>query len=250
MGIIEAQNLKKYYRINVEEYVPAIKGIDAINIAEGEFVCIMGPSGSGKSTLLNILTTIDAPTKGEVKINDASIYLLSETTLSKLRYAYFGFIFQELNILMELSIYDNIAIPLIMARIPKTAIQERIEKVADEVGIVDILHKMPSECSGGQLQRVAVARAMITNPKIIVADEPTGNLDAKTSDKILTLFKGLHQNKKTILLVTHDCYVASYASRVLYLKDGRIECELIKEKQSQKTFFDQIVKLNASELEG
>jgi len=244
MSFVEAKNITKNYRIDFENQVEAIKKINDITISEGEFVCIMGPSGSGKSTLLNILTTIDLPTKGKILVNQKNVRVLSENALCTLRYEYLGFIFQELNILGDFTIYDNIAIPLVMASVKKDEIKKRVEKITTDLGINRLLIKYPHECSGGQLQRVAIARALITNPKLIVADEPTGNLDANTTDEILKLFEKFYQNGDTIIMVTHDPYVASFASRVLYLEDGLLDDEICRSELSQKAFFDKIIEMN------
>jgi len=247
MSIIEGKKITKKYQIDLRTYVDAINGID-INIENGEFICIMGPSGSGKSTLLNILTTIDLPTKGKILIDQQNIRKFSENQLCKFRYRYLGFVFQDLNLLKDYSIYENISIPLTMAGVKKSKIKLKVEEVADRLGIMNLLYKKPSQCSGGQLQRVAIARALITDPRLIVADEPTGNLDANTTDEVLALFQKFYQAGNTIVMVSHDCYVASFASRVIYLKDGLLEGEVKRGSATQKEFFDQIVVMNAEEL--
>ncbi|MFV0393573.1 MAG: ABC transporter ATP-binding protein [Coprobacillaceae bacterium] len=247
--ILEAKNITKIYGLDTKNPVTALTGV-SLTIDEGEFVCIMGPSGSGKSTLINNISTIDIPTKGFVFINNEEIREMSEGKIGKFRYENLGFIFQEFNLLDSLTVFENIAVPLTLAKVPKDEIHKRIEEVAIKLGVNELLAKYPGDCSGGQRQRVAICRALVTNPKLIVADEPTGNLDSKNSHELLSLFKELNEKEGvSIVMVTHDSMIASYSSKLLYIKDGVIDVTLTRDQMTQKEYFYKIVDINSSETQ-
>ena len=208
----------------------------------------MGPSGAGKSTFINNLSTIDLPTKGFVYINGKEVRQMSEREIGRFRYENLGFIFQEFNLLDSLTIFENIAVPLTLAGKKKKDIQESVNQIAKKLGVEMILNKYPSECSGGQRQRAAICRALVTKPKLIVADEPTGNLDSKNSHELLSLFRDLNVNSGvSILMVTHDPKIASYSSKLLYIKDGVIDETIERQNMSQKEYFYKIVDINSTE---
>lgn len=246
-SVLNAKNVKKIYGLYDEQKVEALKGIN-LDMVEGEFVCIMGPSGSGKSTLLNVMSTIDLPTKGFVHINGTNVNGMTEYELGQFRYKNLGFIFQEFHLIDSLTIFENIAIPLSLANVNKAEIKERVEAMAKQLNIEMTLQKKPRECSGGQRQRVAIARALVTNPKLIVADEPTGNLDSQNSHELLSIFRRLNKEQGvTILMVTHDATIASYSTKMLRIKDGEIEVELAADGMNQKEYFYKIVEANSQE---
>ncbi len=246
-SVLNAENVKKIYGLYDEQKVEALKGIN-LDMVEGEFVCIMGPSGSGKSTLLNVMSTIDLPTKGFVHINGTNVNGMTEYELGQFRYKNLGFIFQEFHLIDSLTIFENIAIPLSLANVNKAEIKERVEAMAKQLNIEMTLQKKPRECSGGQRQRVAIARALVTNPKLIVADEPTGNLDSQNSHELLSIFRRLNKEQGvTILMVTHDATIASYSTKMLRIKDGEIEVELAADGMNQKEYFYKIVEANSQE---
>ena len=246
-SVLNAKNVKKIYGLYDEQKVEALKGIN-LDMVEGEFICIMGPSGSGKSTLLNVMSTIDLPTKGFVHINGTNVNGMTEYELGQFRYKNLGFIFQEFHLIDSLTIFENIAIPLSLANVNKAEIKERVEAMAKQLNIEMTLQKKPRECSGGQRQRVAIARALVTNPKLIVADEPTGNLDSQNSHELLSIFRRLNKEQGvTILMVTHDATIASYSTKMLRIKDGEIEVELDANGMSQKEYFYKIVEANSQE---
>ncbi|KXA12061.1 ABC transporter ATP-binding protein, partial [Clostridium perfringens] len=222
------------------------KAIDNINfkVDKGEFVGIMGPSGSGKTTLLNCISTIDNVTTGSIVINGKDITKLKAKQLEKFRRDELGFIFQDFNLLDTLTAYENIALALtIQGKKPKE-IDSLIKKVAKSLGIDGILNKFPYQISGGQKQRVASARAIVTNPSLILADEPTGALDSKSARMLLDSFESLNKDlEATILMVTHDAFTASYAHRILFIKDGKIFNELVRGTDSRKEFFDRIIEV-------
>lgn len=229
---------------------PVTIALDAVDLSvyEGDFVCIMGPSGSGKTTLLNVLSTIDRPSKGMVRIQGENIRKMGDIALGNFRNKYLGFIFQQFNLLENLSIFDNVAMPLSIANLTDEEIIVRVQDIAKKVGIESLLDKFPNECSGGQCQRCAVARALVSNPKLIVADEPTGNLDSKNTHEILQLLRKLNrEDGVTILLVTHDSMIASYADQLLFLMDGKIDTILTKENDTQKAFYYRIMEVTSQE---
>lgn len=221
-AIIELKGIEKSFGIYRTNRKVVLKNID-LTIEQGDFVTILGPSGSGKTTLLNILSSLDRPTKGIVKINDESIDLMLEYQLAKCRQENIGFIFQEFYLLEELSVYDNIASYLYLKKLTENQMNDQIHEITRKVGIEDLLDKQVKECSRGQQQRVVIARALVNQPKIIVADELTGNLDYQNKKAILDLLVDLNHQGITIVQVTHDLDCATYSHRVLYLKDGMIQ---------------------------
>ncbi|HHX61012.1 MAG TPA: ABC transporter ATP-binding protein [Epulopiscium sp.] len=220
------------------------KAIDNISfkVAKGEFVGIMGPSGSGKTTLLNCISTIDTVTTGHIVINGQDITTLKEKDIEKFRRDQLGFIFQDFNLLDTLTAYENIALALTIQNRKATEIDDIIKQVAVKLDITEVLNKYPFEMSGGQKQRVASARALVTEPSLILADEPTGALDSKSSRLLLDSFEKLNKEfEATILMVTHDAFTASYAHRILFIKDGRIFNEIIRGNDTRKEFFNKII---------
>ncbi len=238
--ILELEKVEKYYGSRSS----LTKAIDNISftVEEGEFVAIMGSSGSGKTTLLNVISTIDRVTAGHIYVNGEDITELRGEELNRFRREELGFIFQDFNLLDSLTAYENIALALSIQNCDVHEIEDRIKTVARELNIQNVLEKFPYQMSGGQKQRVASARAIITNPKLVLADEPTGALDSKSSRMLLEQFESLNRNlKATILMVTHDAFAASYATRVIFIKDGKIFNEIRKGKDSRKKFFDEII---------
>ena len=241
-NVLEVKNIEKYYG-NKSNLTKAISGI-SFNVAEGEFVGIMGASGSGKTTLLNCISTIDRVTAGTILINNQDITKLKGNKLNKFRREELGFIFQDFNLLDTLTAYENIALALTIQKVNPHEIDKRVKEVAEKLNISEILNKYPYQISGGQKQRVASARAIITNPKIVLADEPTGALDSKSARQLLETFESLNQNLgATILMVTHDAFTASYADRIIFIKDGKIFNEIIKGKDTRKEFFEKIIEV-------
>ena len=241
-NVLEVKNIEKYYG-SKSSLTKAIDNI-SFNVEEGEFVGIMGASGSGKTTLLNCISTIDRVTSGKIIINGEDITILRGNKLNKFRREELGFIFQDFNLLDTLTCYENIAIALTIQRVSPNKIDERVNKIAEKLDIKDILKKYPYQISGGQKQRVASSRAIITNPKLVLADEPTGSLDSKSARQLLETFDTLNSNlNATILMVTHDAFTASYASRILFIKDGKIFNELIKGNDTRKEFFEKIIEV-------
>ena len=235
--IVEIKRIEKYYG-NKSSLTKAIDGI-SFDVDKGEFVAIMGASGSGKTTLLNCISTIDKVTAGNIYVGGIDITKLKNKELNRFRREELGFIFQDFNLLDTLTAYENIALALSIQNVGAKEIDSKIKKVAYDLDIEDVLNKYPYQMSGGQKQRVASARAIITNPKLILADEPTGALDSKSSKMLLERFNHLNKNlMATILMVTHDAFTASYASRVIFIKDGRIFNELLRAGRSRKEFFD------------
>lgn len=248
--ILKAKNLTKVYNLNLDNEFEALHDIN-FQVMDGDFICVMGPSGSGKSTFINNISTIDMPTKGLVYINDIEVHTMSANEIGKFRYQNLGFVFQEFNLLDSHTLYENIAMPLALAKVKKQDIHKRVIDIAKKMDIEQLLNKHPQECSGGQRQRAAICRALITNPKIIVADEPTGNLDSHNSHELLSIFSHLnHQQGVTIIMVTHDPLIASYSSRLIYIKDGIIEKTIEREQMTQDEYFEKIMALNAQESRG
>lgn len=238
--IVEIKRIEKYYG-NKSSLTKAIDGI-SFDVDKGEFVAIMGASGSGKTTLLNCISTIDKVTAGNIYVGGIDITKLKNKELNRFRREELGFIFQDFNLLDTLTAYENIALALSIQNVGAKEIDSKIKKVAYDLDIEDVLNKYPYQMSGGQKQRVASARAIITNPKLILADEPTGALDSKSSKMLLERFNHLNKDlMATILMVTHDAFTASYASRVIFIKDGRIFNELLRAGRSIKEFFDEII---------
>lgn len=240
--VLEVKNIEKYYG-NKSNLTKAIDNI-SFTIEKGEFVGIMGASGSGKTTLLNCISTIDRVTAGKIIINNQDITILKGNNLNKFRREELGFIFQDFNLLDTLTAYENIALALTIQKVKPKEIEERVQEIAKKLEITDILNKYSYQISGGQKQRVASARAIITNPKLVLADEPTGALDSKSARQLLESFENLNQKlSATILMVTHDSFTASYASRILFIKDGKIFNELIKGESTRKEFFEKIIEV-------
>ncbi len=241
-NILEVKNIEKYYG-NKSNLTKAIDGI-SFNIEEGEFVGIMGASGSGKTTLLNCISTIDRATAGKIIINNQDITKLKGNKLNKFRREELGFIFQDFNLLDTLTAYENIALALTIQKVNPHEIDKKVKEVAEKLEISDILNKYPYQISGGQKQRVASSRAIITNPKMVLADEPTGALDSKSARQLLETFEHLNQKLgATILMVTHDAFTASYADRIIFIKDGKLFNELIKGEDTRKQFFEKIIEV-------
>lgn len=239
-NILKIDKIEKYYG-NKSSLTKAVDNI-SFDVEKGEFVAIMGASGSGKTTLLNCISTIDRVTSGHIYVAGEDITKLKGNKLNKFRREELGFIFQDFNLLDTLTAYENIALALSIQDVRTNEIDRRIKKVAKDLDIEGVLNKYPYQMSGGQKQRVASARAIITSPKIILADEPTGALDSKSSKMLLERFEYLNKNiEATILMVTHDAFTASYASRVIFIKDGKIFNELHKGAGSRKEFFDKII---------
>lgn len=241
-NVLEVKNIEKYYG-NKSNLTKAIDDI-SFNVENGEFVGIMGASGSGKTTLLNCISTIDRVTSGHIIINNQDITKLKGNKLNKFRREELGFIFQDFNLLDTLTAYENIALALTIQKVNSREIDKRVKEVAEKLGITQILNQYPYQVSGGQKQRIASARAIITNPKIVLADEPTGALDSKSARQLLNTFELLNEKlKSTILMVTHDAFTASYASRIIFIKDGKIFNELIKGNDTRKQFFEKIIEV-------
>lgn len=238
--LLKIDNIQKYYGAR-SSLTKALDGL-SFSVAKQEFVAIMGASGSGKTTLLNCISTIDRVTAGHIYLGDIDITKLKGNSLDRFRREELGFIFQDFNLLDTLTGYENIALALSIQNVPYKEIEKRVSKLAKELDITNILNKYPYEMSGGQKQRIASIRAIITNPKLVLADEPTGALDSKSSRMLLEKFNYLNQElAATILMVTHDAFTASYASRVIFIKDGKIFSELHKGDSSRKEFFDKII---------
>lgn len=242
MNVMEVRNVKKIYNSKLKGSQSQALNDVSFFVEKGEFLGIMGPSGSGKTTLLNVISTIDTPTSGSVMIGGKSIINLNEDELSEFRRSRLGFIFQDYNLLDTLTLKENIILPLCLAKLNLQLIEERVKKISKLFGIDNILNKSPYEISGGQKQRVAAARAIITEPELILADEPTGALDSKSSTELLESLSDLNkQNEATIVMVTHDAFAASYCSRIIFIKDGLLDCE-IERNGSRKEFFSEILK--------
>ncbi|MCT4566101.1 MAG: ABC transporter ATP-binding protein [Maledivibacter sp.] len=238
-NVLVAKNVKKIYGSRGNIY-PAIDDI-SLEIKEGEFIGIMGPSGAGKTTLLNVVSTIDKPTSGIITIDGDNIVKMNEDKLSSFRRNKLGFIFQDFNLLDTLTIKENIVLPLALTKVNHKEIEKRLNEVAILLGISNILSKYPYEVSGGQKQRTAAARAIINRPKLILADEPTGALDSKSSSELLECLSDLNENNKvTIMMVTHDAFAASYCQRIIFIKDGVLFTELVR-GGSRREFFQKII---------
>ena len=238
--ILEVKNLKKYYGVK-NNITKAVNDL-SLEVEKGEFTAIMGASGSGKTTLLNCISTIDEVTSGHIYIGNQDITELKEEDLARFRRENLGFIFQDFNLLDTLTISENISLALIINKEDVGKVEEKVDDIAEKLGIKEILNKYPYEVSGGQKQRCACARALINHPKIILADEPTGALDSKSSRMLLETMDEMNENlNATILMVTHDTFSASFCRRVLFLKDGKIFNEIRKGEKSRKEFFNEIL---------
>ncbi len=244
--VLTVHNLEKVYGSVAGSATRALDGL-SFDVERGEYVAIMGPSGSGKSTLLNCIATIDRPTAGSVIINGADVTTMHAKELSAFRRDELGFIFQDSNLLDTLTCRENISLPLTIAGVPAKQIISRVNAIAEALGVVKVLEKYPYQVSGGQKQRVAACRAMVGDPTLVLADEPTGALDSKNSRVLLERFEALNtQLNATILMVTHDSFAASYCKRVLFIRDGRIFTELRRGTANRRQFFDQIMDVVAT----
>ncbi|MBQ3692559.1 MAG: ABC transporter ATP-binding protein [Clostridia bacterium] len=240
MELLRIENIEKYYG-SKSSLTKAIDDL-SLSVSEGEFVAIMGASGSGKTTLLNCISTIDRVTSGHIYLESTDITTLKGRQLNAFRREKLGFIFQDFNLLDTLTAYENIALALSIQKMSANEIDPAVRTVAEQLGITSVLEKYPYQMSGGQKQRVASARAIVTNPKIVLADEPTGALDSKSAKLLLERFNYLNREMKaTIMMVTHDSFTASYASRVLFIKDGKLFHELHRGADNRKQFFDKII---------
>lgn len=238
--ILKVDDVEKYYG-NKTNLTKAVNHI-TFSLDKGEFVGIMGASGSGKTTLLNCISTIDKVTAGHIYVDGKDITKIKGNNLNRFRREELGFIFQDFNLIDTLTAYENIALALSIQNVKTKEIEKRVNAIADKLGIDDVLKKYSYQMSGGQKQRVAAARALITNPKLVLADEPTGALDSKSARQLLESMKHINELlSATILMVTHDAFTASYASRVIFIKDGKIFNELRKGDDSRKEFFDRII---------
>lgn len=242
MELLKIDRIEKYYG-SKSNLTKAIDGI-SFSVDKGEFVAIMGASGSGKTTLLNCISTIDKVTSGHIFLEDTDITKLKGKELNKFRREKLGFIFQDFNLLDTLTAYENIALSLSIQKYSASDIDKAVNRVAQQLEITEVLKKYPYQMSGGQKQRVASARAIVTSPKLILADEPTGALDSKAAKLLLERFNFLNrENEATIMMVTHDSFTASYASRVIFIKDGQIFNEISKGDDTRKQFFDRIIEI-------
>lgn len=227
-SLISIRDLKKEYVMG-DTIVRALNGV-SLNIQKNEYVAIMGPSGSGKSTMMNILGCLDTPTSGEYYLNNHRVSELSDDQLAEVRNKEIGFVFQTFNLLPRSNILSNVELPLIYAGLKSSVRREMALEALNKVGLGDRVHHKPNELSGGQRQRVAIARALVNNPSILLADEPTGNLDTKTGNEIMRIFEDLYQQGNTIIVVTHEEYIAEHARRIVRLRDGKLESDTLVEK--------------------
>lgn len=233
MNIINIEHISKVYHLGVEE-VHALRDV-SLKIDKNEYLAIMGPSGSGKSTLMNMLGCLDTPTSGIYDFNGQSVSTMSDNELAQIRNKEIGFVFQTFNLLPRSDALHNVELPLVYAGLPYAERRERAKQTLIDVGLGDRIHHKPNELSGGQRQRVAIARALVSNPSIILADEPTGNLDSKIGEDIMQLFEEIHSKGNTIILVTHEEYIAEHAARIIRLKDGLVEKDEIVSGRNIKT---------------
>lgn len=240
MSMLQVNNVKKIYTTRFGgNHVQALSDV-SFSVEQGEYVAIMGESGSGKTTLLNILASLDKPTSGQVLLNGRDIVTLKEREISAFRRENLGFVFQDFNLLDTFSLRDNIFLPLVLSGKRYPEMERRLQPIAQKLGITDILAKFPYEVSGGQKQRAAVARALITNPQLVLADEPTGALDSRAADSLLRLFDAINEEGQTILMVTHSVKAASHAKRVLFIKDGEVFHQLYKAGSTTEEMYQKI----------
>ena len=240
MTLLEVKNLKKIYTTRFGgNQVQALSNV-SFSVEEGEYVAIMGESGSGKTTLLNILASLDKPTSGEILLDGKNILNIRERDLAAFRRDQLGFVFQDFNLLDTFSLKDNIFLPLVLSRTPYQEMENRLAPIAQKLEISELLHKFPYEVSGGQKQRAAVARALITYPRLVLADEPTGALDSKASAHLLRLFSEINRGDQTVLMVTHSTMAASHAGRVLFIKDGEVFHQLYRGGMSNEELYQKI----------
>lgn len=238
--ILNVHNIEKYYG-NKSNITKALDNI-SFQVNEGEFISIMGASGSGKTTLLNCISTIDSASAGSIYLDGADITKLKEEEIAKFRRENLGFVFQDFNLLDTLTVSENISLSLTVNGLPPRKIIDRVSKISEQLGITDILEKFPYQISGGEKQRCAFARAVVTNPKLVLADEPTGSLDSLSSQKLLEIMADMNRRiGSTILMVTHDALSASFAQRILFLKDGKVFNEIIRGEKSRQTFYHEIL---------
>ena len=238
--LLVVEHLRKLYSTRFGgNQVEALKDI-SFSIERGEFIAVMGESGSGKTTLLNILAALDRPTEGMVLLDNQDITKIRDSNISKFRRENLGFVFQDFNLLDNFSLRDNIYLPLVLSDTPKKKMDALMEPLAAQLGITDVLEKYPYEVSGGQKQRAAIARALITNPKIVLADEPTGALDSRSSAQVMKRFSEVHKNGQTTLIVTHSVMTACYAHRVLFIRDGLLYNQLYRGNMTQEDFREKI----------
>lgn len=224
--VISLKDIHKSYYLGKQE-LPVLKGVD-LTVMSNEYISLMGPSGSGKSTLMNIIGCLDTLSKGQYILNGKDVSKMEDDELADVRNVEIGFVFQQFNLLPRLTAWENVALPLIYAGVNKKDREERARDILNKVGLADRAHHKPNELSGGQSQRVAVARALINNPSIILADEPTGNLDTKTSEEIMELFGNIHKQGNTVMLVTHEEDIANYTNRIVRIRDGVVETDIRK----------------------
>ena len=244
--VLETRKLKKIYNVGSLNAVTALHDV-SVQVRRGEFLAVMGPSGSGKSTFINNISTIDTPTGGSVFINGKNVSAMSANETGRFRYQNLGFIFQDFNLLDSHTMYENIALPLSLAGVSAAEIEKRVTELADMLDISKLLNKLPGECSGGQRQRAAIARALVNHPGLIIADEPTGNLDSANGEELMELFRKMNRDEGvTIVMVTHDAFMASYSSRLIFIKDGSISSELVRGDKDQDTYFSEIVSVSSS----
>ena len=240
MSILEVAGLRKVYTTRFGgNKVEALRDVN-FTVEDGEYVAVMGESGSGKTTLLNILAALDKPTAGRVVLDGQELGHVPESKIAAFRRDNLGFVFQEFNLLDTFTLEDNIFLPLVLAGVSVPEMRSRIKPVAEQLGIQELLKKYPYEVSGGQKQRAAVARAIITNPKLVLADEPTGALDSRATDELLRLFGNINEDGRTIVMVTHSVKAASHASRVLFIRDGEVFHQLYRGEQRREQFYQKI----------
>lgn len=238
--LLDVKNLKKIYTTRFGGHnVQALTNV-TFSVEEGEFIAIMGESGSGKTTLLNIIAALDKPTSGEVFLKDKSLIGISEKEISAFRRDNLGFVFQDFNLLDTFSVKDNILLPLVLSAHTYEEMKNSLNTVVEKLGISDLLNKFPYEISGGQKQRTAIARAIITNPKLLLADEPTGALDSKATESLLKLFKKINEDGQTVFMVTHSVKAASHASRILFLRDGAVFHQIYRGSSSNEEMYQKI----------
>ena len=218
--VIRVENVQKIYRMG-DNIVKAVDGV-TLNVMEKEYLVVMGPSGSGKSTLMHLMGCLDKPSAGEIYIENVAVSKLNDTELAKIRNKMIGFVFQQFNLLPRLTALENVELPMIYARVPREVRKKRAKKLLKLVGLADRMNHRPTQLSGGQMQRVAIARALANEPQIILADEPTGNLDSKSGEEILKIFSELHDSGLTIIIVTHDPEITENGDRVIHMRDGRV----------------------------
>lgn len=240
MAMLEVSHLKKVYTTRFGgNQVEALRNV-SFTVEQGEYTAIMGESGSGKTTLLNILAALDKPTGGTVLLDGKDLTQIKESQIAAFRRDNLGFVFQDFNLLDTFSLEDNIYLPLVLTGTPYAEMQRRLAPIAQQLGITELLQKFPYEVSGGQKQRAAVARALITNPRLILADEPTGALDSRSTDELLSLFSAIHQSGQTIVMVTHSTKAASSAGRVMFIKDGEVFHQLYRGNDTNEQFYQRI----------